>query len=292
MVQRLTDLAVLKPLKKEKDLEDEEEVETLFEFFDPCEGDFLGMKGLLGNYLDGEPYDCSALVDHVIAQSTVGRVLRLEDQLDPIAVVSVVNLAKHRDAKFLTQVAAFLDSRAPHDEARRLLRERCFGRKRGCGLIVSERVVNCPLELSSPLCQSIFDEIEWATEDEPTQERRQEFELTDFLLLSRVYFTKQDHAEEAGGSGSKGKAKAKGKKRRTGDGGKGGGGALGEIVYVRPEDEHLHRESDWSFTFQAGNKAESSPGLVQHRLVMGIKKEGVRRARAELDKVFGGFLPT
>ena len=135
MVQRLTDLAVLKPLKKEKDLEDEEEVETLFEFFDPCEGDFLGMKGLLGNYLDGEPYDCSALVDHVIAQSTVGRVVRLEDQLDPIAVVSVVNLAKHRDAKFLTQVAAFLDSRRRREA--RAAEGRCFGRKRGCGLIVS-----------------------------------------------------------------------------------------------------------------------------------------------------------
>ena len=69
------------------------------------------------------------------------------------------------------------------------------------------------------------------------------------------------------------------------------GRRLGEIVYVRPEDEHLHRESDWSFTFQAGNKAESSLGLVQHRLVMGIKKEGVRRARAELDKVRGFCRP-
>ena len=61
-------------------MEDDEEVETLFEFFDPCEGDFLGMKGLLGNYLDGEPYDCSALVGSNSTQRYRG-VLSLKPQL-------------------------------------------------------------------------------------------------------------------------------------------------------------------------------------------------------------------
>ena len=56
---------------KAKDPEDEQDVETSFEFFDPSEGDFLGMKGLLNAYLDGTVYDCSGLVDHVIKQKTV-----------------------------------------------------------------------------------------------------------------------------------------------------------------------------------------------------------------------------
>ena len=48
-------------------------METSFEFFDPSEGDFLGMKGLLNAYLDGTVYDCSGLVDHIIKQKTVRR---------------------------------------------------------------------------------------------------------------------------------------------------------------------------------------------------------------------------
>lgn len=35
-------------------------------------------------------------------------------------------------------------------------------------LLVSERLINCPPQLGPPLQQALFDEIEWATEDEPT----------------------------------------------------------------------------------------------------------------------------
>jgi hypothetical protein len=39
----------------------------------------------------------------------------------------------------------------------------------GTGLLLSERLLNVPPQLSPPLMQAIFDEIEWAVEDEPTQ---------------------------------------------------------------------------------------------------------------------------
>jgi hypothetical protein len=35
------------------------------------------------------------------------------------------------------------------------------------GLIINERLVNCPPQLSPPLVQALFDEVGWATEDEP-----------------------------------------------------------------------------------------------------------------------------
>ncbi len=97
---------------------DDEDIETHFEFFDPSEGDFLGLKGLLNAYLDGETYDCSGLVDAIVGQPTVGRVVRLEEQLDPIAVVSVVNLRKQEHAQFLQDVLAFLQASAPTQRAK------------------------------------------------------------------------------------------------------------------------------------------------------------------------------
>ena len=37
------------------------------------------------------------------------------------------------------------------------------------GLLLSERLVNCPPQLAPPLNQALFDELAWAEEDEPTQ---------------------------------------------------------------------------------------------------------------------------
>ena len=279
--------------EEDDDEEGDQEVETSFEFFDPTEGDFLGMKGLLKSYLDQDVYDCSGLVDHVIKQKTVGSVVRLEEQLDPIAVVSVVNLRKHRNAQFLADILRFLRENAPEGSGKsdldKALAEGAASGK--VGFVVSERVVNCPLELSSPLQQAIFDEIQWATEDEPTQELRDSFKFTHFVLLSRVYFADtMAGSGEREGKGEPGTSKrAKKQKKRRAKGGQ--GGAPGEVVYVRPEDEHTRRESDWSFTFPVKRAENTTPGLSQHRLVMGITAQGVARARRSLDKVFGRFLP-
>jgi hypothetical protein len=37
----------------------------------------------------------------------------------------------------------------------------------GTGLIINERLVNCPPQLAPPLVQALFDEVGWAVEDEP-----------------------------------------------------------------------------------------------------------------------------
>ncbi len=47
---------------------DGETVTVDFEFFDPQEIDFHGLKALLQTYLDGEAYSCSELVDAIIQQ--------------------------------------------------------------------------------------------------------------------------------------------------------------------------------------------------------------------------------
>jgi protein BCP1 len=39
-----------------------------FEFFDPKEIDFHGLKALLGSYLDGDSFETSELADAIISQ--------------------------------------------------------------------------------------------------------------------------------------------------------------------------------------------------------------------------------
>ena len=61
-------------------------------------------------------------------------------------------------------------------------------KKEGEGLVINERLLNCPPQLASPLHHSLFDEeIPWAVEDEPTEELRESFKFKGYLFISRVY---------------------------------------------------------------------------------------------------------
>lgn len=58
----------------------------------------------------------------------------------------------------------------------------------GAGLVINERLLNCPPQLASPLHHALFDEeIPWAMEDEPTEELRKSFDFKGYLFISRVY---------------------------------------------------------------------------------------------------------
>ena len=54
------------------------------------------------------------------------------------------------------------------------------------GIVVNERLVNMPHEVAPKLHEALRDEIEWAWEDEPTQERRDHFRFDHYVFLSRV----------------------------------------------------------------------------------------------------------
>uniref|UniRef100_A0A0A9G4B7 Uncharacterized protein n=1 Tax=Arundo donax TaxID=35708 RepID=A0A0A9G4B7_ARUDO len=62
--------------------ESSEELQTVqadFAFFDPKSSDFHGVKLLLKTYLDSKPWDLTGFVDLILAQTTVGTVVKLAD---------------------------------------------------------------------------------------------------------------------------------------------------------------------------------------------------------------------
>lgn len=201
-----------------------------FEFQDPKESDFLGLKALLGNYLDGELFSSSELCDAIIKQSTVGTCLKTQgagDESDPVAVMSVMNLQTRKDAAPIKEICAHLKNKCPKDLQDKLASALS---ENGVGLIINERVINVPQETVSPLVEGLFDEIEWAQEDEPTEELRASFKFKKYIVFSRVYM--DDEAEDEGGK----------KRKRAGE---------VALVYPRPEDEFFHAESEWSFQWKS-----------------------------------------
>lgn len=106
--------------------------------------DFHGLKALLGNYLDSEIFSSSELCDTIIKQSTVGTVLKTQgagDELDPIAVMSVMNLHQKKDTAYIKEISAHLKKKCPKD-----LKEKLSAvlAEKGVGLIINERVINIP----------------------------------------------------------------------------------------------------------------------------------------------------
>lgn len=55
---------------EDEDGPDEKQITVNFEFFDPKEIDFLGLRSLLQTYLDGQAFDVSGLVDTIIKQAS------------------------------------------------------------------------------------------------------------------------------------------------------------------------------------------------------------------------------
>jgi hypothetical protein len=81
----------------------------------------------------------------------------------------------------------------------------------GAGLVINERLLNCPPQLASPLHHGLFDEeVPWATEDEATQALRNSFKFKSYLFMSRIYRdTLQEEAHQAASQQA-----AKSRKRR------------------------------------------------------------------------------
>ncbi|KAB5521907.1 hypothetical protein DKX38_026226 [Salix brachista] len=223
--------AVVKKTLKEKNeqsesSEEEEfggDVQADFAFFDPKPDDFHGVKILLHSYLDNTEWDLSGFVDLILEQTTVGTVVKIEDDEDNglFSVVSALNLGRYK-AKLKEFLLKHCLEKNIKGDLRVLLGEQAHN----VGLLVSRRVVNLPPQLLPPLYDALCDEISWATEDEPTEELRNSFRFNSYVLVSKIY--KHKNADK--------------KNRLSSD-------SEEAIIYVNPEDEIFHKLSLWSFNF-------------------------------------------
>eukprot|EP00262_Sarcandra_glabra_P013170 TRINITY_DN3597_c0_g1_i1.p1 TRINITY_DN3597_c0_g1~~TRINITY_DN3597_c0_g1_i1.p1 ORF type:complete len:197 (+),score=23.27 TRINITY_DN3597_c0_g1_i1:160-750(+) len=86
------------------DEEDNIVVQANFAFFDPKPGDFHGVKILLQTYLDDTQWDLSSFVDLILGQTTVGTVVKIDDEEDDglFAVVTAMNLGRYKLRNYRT----------------------------------------------------------------------------------------------------------------------------------------------------------------------------------------------
>ncbi|KAG0460518.1 hypothetical protein HPP92_020815 [Vanilla planifolia] len=261
---------------KEQHQQEEVIVQVDFAFFDPKPADFHGVKLLLQSYLDDKPWDLSGFVDLILGQPTVGTIVKLDardedcgqdgddgDNEDIYGVITVLNLGRYSDHQCIVELREFLLSVCGDENMKMKLKVLLEQDPSRVGLLVSQRFVNCPNELVPPLYDALFDEVSWATEDEPTEKLRNSFHLKFYLLVTRIYELK--HAKQCN-------AKTKLDCDEP-------------IIYLKAEDEIFHEMSLFSFTFPLHASQFVPHELKNYRsmgLIMIINVDAVPKFREKL----------
>ncbi|KAL2635317.1 hypothetical protein R1flu_006796 [Riccia fluitans] len=245
-----------------------------FEFFDPKPTDFHGVKALLKSYLDDAAWDISEFVDIFLAQTTVGTVIKTSDDDNPIGILTALNLARYKDRRCMKEICQYLLKNCTSSSEKEKLEAMWNQQAKRVGLIVSERLVNIPVDLVPHLYTSLLDEVTWATEDEPTKELQDYFKFKEYLVVTRVFIELPNKDSL--------KRKKKMKKNE---------GSLvedGELIFIKPEDEVFYQLCSWSFSFHVKAEAlaaHETKTMKQLRLVMGVQAKAMDRFKAAVVKL-------
>lgn len=254
---------------KQPESSDDEEFEGVvqadFAFFDPKPDDFHGVKVLLKTYLDDKQWDLSGFVDLILGQTTVGTVIKIEEDEDDgvYAVATALNFGRYKDYKCIMELKEFLLKVCQEERILHELRSILGEQAHDVGLLISQRVANLPPQLLPPLYDALFDEVSWATEDEPTEDLRNSFCFKSYLFVSKIYKHKNADQKQALMSSSTDEA----------------------MIYVKLEDEFFHKHSSWSFTFPLRTQQLAAHELKNYRLmglVMAVEATEVSTFREQL----------
>ncbi|OJJ37367.1 hypothetical protein ASPWEDRAFT_170850 [Aspergillus wentii DTO 134E9] len=217
--------------------EDIDMVNVEFEWFDPQEVDFHGLKNLLRQLFDADSqiFDMSALADLILSQPLLGSTVKVDgNESDPYAFLTVLNLQEHKDKPIIQELTTYLQRKASSDASlsplSTLLSQTPIP---PIGLILTERLINMPSEIVPPMYNMLMEEIAWALED------KEPYNFSHYLIVSKNY-------EEVESKLDQEDARPQKKKKKSGD--------KVERFYFHPEDEVLERHTVCSGAFEYTHK--------------------------------------
>ncbi|GAA5985555.1 hypothetical protein JCM11641_007992 [Rhodosporidiobolus odoratus] len=251
-----------------KEGSDVEMLDVSFSFFDPQPQDYHSFKLLFSQLLQGDAMDLDlgGVADLVLEQKLVGSTVKTDNgegdetakEGDPYAVLTVLNGNVHKTNPALASLLSYLLSKLPpssefHSALSSLLENPADSSspqsRKHVGLVLSERLVNMPVQVVPPMYKMLGEELEWAREDgEP-------YHFDSLLFLSRVFRSSASQLEDdpnaaleaqnaivAGSSGAGKKPKVGGKKAKKGQ-------HVGEKEREEEKVWLYHAEDEWISKF-------------------------------------------
>ena len=142
--------------------------------------------------------------------------------------LSMVSLQYHRKTPWVSQLITSLLQRCASPAERETLQKLFTPAADSVGFLISERLVNMPMQLVPVAYDSLLQDIDWAMKNEVDQEERKSFNFKKFILMAEVTMV------EGAASAADAKRQKKSKQRQA--------SVLEQVEFVRVEEEVLANE--------------------------------------------------
>ncbi|KZT22072.1 hypothetical protein NEOLEDRAFT_1120069, partial [Neolentinus lepideus HHB14362 ss-1] len=182
--------------KQQKDQGDSESdsnvslVDVDFEFFDPNPNvDYHALKRLLIQLFqaDAELFHLENLTNLILGQPLIGTTVKTDGlESDPYAFLTVLNMHVHKNHPSVKSLMAYLllksASNVPlHSTLQTLIGSAGIDGPSHVGLILSERLINMPVQVVPPMYRMLAEEIKWAIDN------NEPYRFDHLLFISRTY---------------------------------------------------------------------------------------------------------
>ncbi|XP_060066691.1 BRCA2 and CDKN1A-interacting protein-like [Ylistrum balloti] len=253
-----------------------EEVQVEFEARMLDDSDFHGVKTLLQQVFLKANVNLSELTNTLISQNFIGCVIKQMDVPDDdddddgmddddsdavFGVMSVVNITEKKDLECVQQVRSLLldNCKACAKEKMSRFSDMLHDSDQHVGLLLSERYLNIPPQISVPMYDSLIKDIE------KCQRKQMKYTFARYVMISKTY-------------------RMKGVSKQKEE----------PIIFSNSEEELLHEASELSFTYSVegdrdtvvGGKWDSDNPMEALRTVMVIPADqlsvALTRIKAEL----------
>ncbi|CDK29575.1 unnamed protein product [Kuraishia capsulata CBS 1993] len=233
-------------MNEEGEEDGEEMVNVDFDFFDFDPIDFHATKNFLRQMFgdDSIKFDISAFADLILSNSHVGTTIKTEGkESDPFSILSVVNLNENLSKQsFKTLVQYLFEKTSKTAEFSMTLRQLLSSASKfKTGWIVSERLINMPVETTPPMYKMLLEEIE------NSKNNKEPFEFDYFLVISKVYKLVASATDKALEEDQK---KSKKSKKQ--------GEEIPELDYFHYEDQVLEENSLFHGYFSYTNQSQET----------------------------------
>lgn len=188
--------------KMQNKSDEEEVIDVDFDYFDlDPTVDFHATKTFLRQLFgdDANKFDISGLADMILSKNSVGTTIKTDgNEGDPFAVMSVLDMTTNATSPTIKPIIDYTIERAKgHPEFQMVLKKLLLpGAATGAskalkvGWIVSERMINMPVEVVPPMYKMLLQEMEKA------EDAHEKYEFDYFLVISKIYKLVKSNIDE------------------------------------------------------------------------------------------------
>jgi len=257
-----------------------------FDFFDPQEIDFIALKRLLAQLFqaDTELLYIHELAELILSQPLVGTTVKTDGrESDPYAVLTVLNMHVHADHPSIKALAQYLlDKSVGNSGLNSLLNQILAPSAQHVGLLISERLINMPVQIAPHMYRMLSDEMQWAIdENEP-------YQFSHYVIVTRTYMlSAEDEAELAQPTDPPSK---KSRQNRQSKPRLGNAAGPGGVYSFHPEDECIQKFAsfthDFSYT-RVQPREKDAFGLDVRARIMVIPSQNLPQMVQMMQEEFG-----